>query len=112
MTAEQIACVCHNANATYCQLLGDYSAVIWGDAPDWQKDSAIAGVHAIMLNPDTTSEQIHQGWLARKAAEGWVCGPIKDADSKTHPCMLPYEQLPEDQRRKDALFGAIVRALL
>ena len=28
----------------------------------------------------------------------------KDETRKTHPCLVPYEQLPEEQRRKDAIF--------
>jgi len=34
---------------------------------------------------------------------------VKDAKAKTHPCMVDYDQLPAEQRRKDELFGAAVR---
>jgi hypothetical protein len=40
-----------------------------------------------------------------------VYGEVKDAVAKTHPCMVPYDDLPEFQRKKDALFLAIVRVL-
>jgi hypothetical protein len=36
---------------------------------------------------------------------------MKDADLKTHPCLRPYCELPEFDRKKDILFLAIVRAL-
>lgn len=32
--------------------------------------------------------------------------------NRTHPCMVPYDQLPQEQRVKDHLFGAAVRATL
>ena len=32
----------------------------------------------------------------------------KNADKKTHPCLVPYENLPAHQRAKDAIFNVIV----
>lgn len=46
MKSEEIAKIAHEANRIYCQTLGDYSQPPWEDAPDWQKNSAIAGVQA------------------------------------------------------------------
>ena len=42
---------------------------------------------------------------------GWVYGEHKDEQRKTHPCIVPYDELPAAQRAKDALFLANVRAL-
>jgi len=36
---------------------------------------------------------------------------VKDPEKKQHPCFVPYDELPIQQRRKDALFVSIVRAL-
>lgn len=52
----------------------------------------------------------HDSWLAQKRAEGWQYGPAKDAEKKTHPCFLPYDGLPVEQRLKDYIFAAIVKA--
>ena len=102
----------HEVNRTYCQMLGDNSQPHWEDAPQWQRDSAIAGVNAIVYNPDTTPAQSHESWLKAKELEGWTYGPFKDPDAKKHPCMVPYEALPAEQRAKDAIFGAVVRGVL
>ena len=102
----------HEVNRAYCAALGDTSQPAWADAPDWQRDSVVAGVQAIVDNPDMTPEQAHAGWLARKRADGWVYGPVKDTESKTHPCMVAYFDLPVSQRVKDALFGATVLGVL
>lgn len=107
-----IARVCHEANRAYCASLGDFSQVAWEKAPDWQIKSAVAGVNAVLRDPTTTPEQSHEGWLAQKRADGWRYGPYKDPGAKVHPCFVPYDQLPDDQKRKDALFGAVVRALM
>lgn len=102
-----IAKQCHEANRAYCAALGDDSQPAWDDAPDWQRSSAIAGVRA-HLDSDLTPAQSHESWMMQKTAEGWSWGPLKDPEHKQHPCMVPYDQLPQEQRAKDYIFRAIV----
>lgn len=106
------AMLAHAANREYCRVLGDDSQVEWHLEPQWQQDSIMAGVIAINENPDISPEELHERWLSLKAEEGWVYGEKKDPDARTHPCMVPYTDLSEDQRFKDTLFGAVVRAVL
>ena len=108
----RIAQVCHEANRTYCETLGDHSQPAWDDAPTWQWVSAIAGVMHTIENPDSTPADSHDSWLEQKIAAGWVWGPEKDPEQKTHPCILPYDKLPAEQKMKDILFQAIVRSFL
>lgn len=112
MQTEQIARVCHEVNRAYCQALGDESQVTWIDAPQWQRDSAIAGVEFIRSNPGAKPSASHEAWLAQKQKDGWKYSPVKDVDKKEHPCYVPYEQLPVEQKAKDYIFGAIVRAMM
>lgn len=113
MTAVgEAARMAHEVNRAYCESLGYTSQVPWNDAPEWQRASAMEGAIAIASDPDRTPEQSHEGWMEHKAKDGWVYGEVKDADAKTHPCMVPYAELPADQRLKDTLFGAVVRASL
>lgn len=111
MNIVDIAMVCHETNRAYCEALGDKSQVAWKEAPAWQKDSAVNGVKAHLANLNLTPEQSHDLWLQQKHAEGWKYGPVKDNVTKQHPCCLPYNQLPTDQRAKDYIFTAIVLAL-
>lgn len=106
-----IARVAHEVNRAYCQSIGDYSQPTWFDAPDWQKESIIKGVEFHLANPDATPENSHESWLEVKRAEGWQYGPIKDAEAKYHPCFVPYNELPVEQRSKDYLFRGVVHAL-
>lgn len=106
---ESIAKTCHEANKGYCEALGDTSQTSWKDAPQWQKDSAIAGV-TFHLSGDHGPEESHNNWLAQKKAEGWVYGKIKDPVKKEHPCFVPYARLPVEQRAKDYIFRSIVNA--
>ena len=108
MKTIAIAMMCHAINAAYCQSLGDDSQPTWDDAPDWQRQSAIAGVEMHLANPDATPKQSHESWYAQKEAEGWTYGEVKDAEKKEHPCFLPYDELPVEQKAKDYLFRATV----
>ena len=81
----------------------------WELAPDWQRESAISGVEAHLKEvlPPSAS---HEAWLSEKQATGWKYGPVKDADAKEHPCMVPFDELPLNQQLKDYLFAAVVGA--
>jgi hypothetical protein len=109
--AEAIARVCHEANRAYCSTIGDDSQPSWEDAPDWQRESAINGVLFHQDNPLANPIDSHESWMKEKLEAGWTYGAVKDPDAKTHPCILPYHELPLEQRLKDSLFMAIVHAL-
>lgn len=111
MNEFSIAKVCHEANRAYCETLEDASQLPWASAPAWQRESAINGVVFTVNNPDAPPSASHDNWLKEKLGDGWKYGAVKNPDTKEHPCCVPYDQLPEDQQRKDALFQAIVRAL-
>ena len=102
----------HEANKAFCEYIGDTSQPSWEDAPAWQTNSSIKGVQFLVANPEAPDSASHDSWLAEKDREGWVYGPVKDAEKKTHPCIVPFEDLPKDQQFKDALFQAVVRGAL
>lgn len=111
IAVEQVAMVCHEANRAYCIGIGDLSQPSWADAPEWQRDSARKGVEFCRANPDAPPSANHDSWLDVKRADGWKYGPEKDPEKKLHPCFVPYDALPTEQKSKDALFKAIVAAL-
>lgn len=111
MQISGIAMVCHETNRAYCESIGDNSQKPWADAEEWQRQSAVKGVEWRLANPEAPASAQHDAWLADKAADGWKYGPVKDAATKEHPCFVPYEQLPEEQKAKDALFVGVVNAM-
>ena len=110
-TVEHIARVCHEVNRALCIAYGDMSQKPWDEAEQWQRDSAIKGVQFAINNPTAPASAQHDAWMADKIANGWREGLVKDSVAKTHPCIVPYEQLPIAQQVKDHTFRAIVRAL-
>lgn len=111
-TIVQAAQACHEANRIYCESIGDFSQVAWEDAEPWQRESAIAGVRAVHLDPHRPPAASHEGWLAHKKAEGWKYGEFKDPEKKTHPCMVPWEVLPTEQQMKDIIFLTVAKLAL
>lgn len=110
-TVAAIAAICHEFNRVICKAQGDHSQTTWDEAPEWQKQSAIDGVMVKLANPDTTPEQMHKHWVDHKLEEGWRRGDVKDVEKKLHPCMVPYVDLPVEQRIKDHVFSAVVELL-
>lgn len=111
MTVENIAQVAHELNKAYCESIGDNSQPSWEDAPDWQKSSAVNGVTFHLLNPDAKPSHSHESWLKQKEEEGWKYGEVKDPIKKEHPCFVPYEQLPTEQKSKDFIFRQTIHSL-
>ena len=68
-------------------------------------DSIVAGIKFKLENPESTPADQHKSWCEFKTADGWVYGETKDFTAKTHPCLVPYEQLPSTQRLKDDNFA-------
>lgn len=109
-TVERAARAAHECNRAYCAALGDSSQPSWDDAPEWQRASARAGVRIVA--DGATPAESHAGWMDHKRATGWTYGPVKDAVAQTHPCMVPYADLPMSQRQKDAIYGAVVKGII
>lgn len=107
---KEIAKLCHEANRGLCLAFGDDSQKPWEEATDEQRASCIEGVRHHIENPDLTPEQSHELWRQRKTALGWDYGEEKDELNQTHPCLVPYADLPIEQQAKDYVFAAIVRA--
>lgn len=107
-TNGEIAMVTHQANQALREILGEEGAnPSWEESTEEQRESVTQGVIGILEG--NTAEQSHQLWLDTKSAQGWSYGPVKDEATKTHPCFLPYEELPPEQKLKDHLFSAIIK---
>lgn len=109
-TDDEIAQVIHEANRGLQAVLDDPRIPVapsWDDFPD--KHTVVEGVR--LTREGATPEQSHEAWCASKRADGWVTGEVKDPEAKTHPSLVPYDELPEGDKTKDYLFQAIVSAM-
>lgn len=105
---EKIAELVHEVLRAYCASIGDMSQEPWHEAPNEKKESTRAGVRAILNGEVTDPGGSHAAWTREKIEAGWSWGPQKDPIAKTHPCIVPFHDLPENQRMKDILFFNVV----
>ncbi len=55
----------------------------------------------LMELKEILAANVHDLWARQRIAEGWVFGPHRDDQARTHPCLVPYEQLPQSERHYD-----------
>ena len=51
------------------------------------------------------AENVHEVWASSRASQGWTWGPKRNDDLKTHPSLVPYEELPEEEKRGGGVGG-------
>jgi RyR domain len=109
-TDEEIAPVVHAAMIALQAVDGDECP-----SPPWaSEDPAVQAltVRGVALaRSGLPAEALHEAWCDGKRAQGWTYGEVKDRTARTHPCLVPYRQLPERQQAKDRLLRAITIAL-
>ena len=74
-------------------------AVRCGAAPllDWDEPLVEFGEDEI----ERLARLEHERWMAEKRRDGWRLGPRKDAAARVHPSLVPYDELPAAEQKKD-----------
>ncbi|MCM1519476.1 MAG: RyR domain-containing protein [Lachnoclostridium sp.] len=47
------------------------------------------------------ARNVHEVWSHNRINDGWTYGPVRDDAAKKHPCLVPYDQLPESEKDYD-----------
>ena len=47
------------------------------------------------------SKNVHEVWSQTRIQQGWTYGEQRNDELKTHPCLIPYEELPESEKEYD-----------
>ena len=47
------------------------------------------------------SKNVHEAWAQTRIAQGWTYGEERNDEEKKHPCLVPYEELSEDEKTYD-----------
>jgi hypothetical protein len=53
---------------------------------------------------ETLAELEHERWMDERIRAGFKLGPTRDEVERTHPDILPWEELSEDVKEKDRVF--------
>lgn len=49
------------------------------------------------------AKNVHEVWAQQRIKEGWTYGEKRDSFKKTTPCLVPYEDLPEEEKEYDRI---------
>ena len=55
----------------------------------------------IKLLIEKISENVHDAWAKQRLEDGWVWGEMRNDELKTHPSLVPYDELPESEKAYD-----------
>lgn len=47
------------------------------------------------------ARNVHEVWAQSRIDQGWIYGQERSDALKTHPCLIPYEDLPEIEKAYD-----------
>lgn len=74
---------------------------------------------AVKLDPaladltERLAKNTHDTWAKTRLEQGWSYGPRRDDETKQHPCLVPFENLPEPEKVYDRrIAAATIKALL
>lgn len=55
----------------------------------------------LLILTERLAKNIHEVWAKSRMDQGWTYGPTRDDVRKKHPCLIPYEELPEEEKDYD-----------
>ena len=47
------------------------------------------------------AKNVHEVWAKSRMEQGWRYGPERNDTLKQHPCLVPYEELPDVEKAYD-----------
>lgn len=50
---------------------------------------------------EAMAKNVHDVWAESRISQGWTYGPERNDALKHHPCLVPYEELPEVEKAYD-----------
>ena len=63
--------------------------------------SNISVPESLLELTESLAKNVHEVWAAGRIAAGWKYGPVRDELKKEHPCLIPYEELTEEEKSHD-----------
>lgn len=55
----------------------------------------------LVLLTERIAENVHDVWAQGRIKEGWSYGEKRDDAKKQTPCLVPYAELPEEEKEYD-----------
>jgi len=84
----------------------------WEDTSEHNREMGCKFIREVMKNPQITAEAHHDKWVAEMAMRGYRNGDVRDHNAKTHPFMVPWEDLEHEDRVEAMLMVNMAKILL
>ncbi|MBQ3190214.1 MAG: Ryanodine receptor Ryr [Bacteroides sp] len=55
----------------------------------------------LMVLVEEMAKNVHEVWAQTRMEQGWTYGEVRNDELKKHPCLVEYEELPEEERVYD-----------
>lgn len=65
------------------------------DTSDIVLDDEILGLS------EALAKNTHEVWSKNRIKDGWTYGERRDDEKRHHPCLIPYDSLPEEEKEYD-----------
>ena len=69
--------------------------------PDPMDLSLVDLPESLIQLSERIAENVHEVWAKARIDEGWTYGEKRDDIHKKHPCLVPYDELPEEEKEYD-----------
>lgn len=111
-TIREIAYLLHTITSVFDRPDGSV-VMTWAELPEEKKVLAQTAVLVIWMRltagEDLTPQEAHRIWMIGKLNNGWTHGKEFCDEKKTHPCIVPFEELPPIERLKDELWITLIK---
>lgn len=86
-------------------------SVPWAELSGVTRVSLAGALENVRASGVYRPEDSHRLWCEDKWSEGWSYGPTLDVGARTHPNLMPWDNLPPLERAKDKIVLALIGAL-
>ncbi|MBE6734230.1 MAG: Ryanodine receptor Ryr [Ruminococcaceae bacterium] len=63
--------------------------------------SAVVLSEDLLELTEKIAENVHEVWAVGRIKEGWIYGEVRDDSKKTTPCLVPYDELSDNEKEYD-----------
>jgi hypothetical protein len=106
LTARQIAEMIHSVTSKIPRMDGSI-VNSWHELTEEEQNLAENAVKKLYSEPLQTAEEHHELWMYLKLSDGWKLGDF-DAENKTHPCLIQFNDLPPSEICKDMIWQNLI----
>ncbi len=55
----------------------------------------------LMVLVEEMAKNVHEVWAQNRISQGWTFGEERNDELKHHPCLIPYDELSEEEKKYD-----------